>query len=703
MKLERLVFRGSLMCMFTYKVIIKQNTMKTLILILTVISSITYSQEKMYFSVYFENDISTLTQEEKEKFKSFASTLKYYQIDSIKIDAFADSNASLIYNDKLSKRRLNYVVNQLPSTFRKVPIKRSFNGERKPLNPNSINYSFSSNRRADITVHTKYLKNINDFYKEYSKTGEVFKINPLRDTVIITSEGIKLNIKKNTFYTEKSDLIDLNITRYYSKSDIVLNNLNTITTEGDILESDGMMNIVASQNGNKLNNELKNAINLTILSDSIKQGMKLITGTFNEDSVHKWEWEEGNNFQSSNLTGSDFYDWAGCCKVCLGGLNIRVTYNRDSIYMTNYVVSSKRNYFEIGKYKGESLTTVENKQMKFFQRVFLGKKKKLKKKEVYLDYLKQRKKGIIFLIQGEGYSELLELQKEYYDSLYYETLPVTFSVARKDSIYTWDWNNRSLYYTCVDKCPPKSLVRYLEMDSVFIKKLYKGLISQTNLYKYDRVAEGKELLKLTNEVILLLDTNKLDNLINKLKQEESSLVLKVINQEVEYNEAMLLHPNFENLFREKTKKMAVNGEITAQEYVKLSPENNIEYITNYQFSLTQLGLVNIDALTDFEGEKRYDLKIKFKTKSNDYKLVLKDIKSVLQAVKIEGEENTVVFKNVPENQEVTLIGINYIDDNEKPVQLSQKSFTTNINDKLMYIEFGNKITMKQLQEELKSL
>ncbi len=333
------------------------------------------SNDSIKASFYFDNDIDVLSETEQYSLSTFISNIKYQDIASVRLEAHADSNHNIKYNDFLSKRRLNYVNKKIRPYLGKIKPGLDFFGERKQVD---LSQPFSANRRVDITIYFKELKNIKTFYSDYKKKPEIFTIQPTNDTLLITKSGVSLRIKKNSFKSDNSNPIEIRITRYNSKSDIVLNNLNTVTTENEILESATMINIEAFQGGEKLSDVLNKEIRAKIKVDTIKPGMKLITGNFNEDSVHKWTWGQEDDTISKPINRSFFWKCIHCMRGCAGGPTF--THSRDSIYTTKYINESKFHYFTCTDdvFVNQS---IENKRMTIWKRIFWRKKRKLKERE----------------------------------------------------------------------------------------------------------------------------------------------------------------------------------------------------------------------------------------------------------------------------------------------------------------------------------
>ncbi|MGK7389383.1 MAG: hypothetical protein ACNS60_03505 [Candidatus Cyclobacteriaceae bacterium M2_1C_046] len=100
----------------------------------------------------------------------------------------------------------------------------------------------------------------NELLKSSEKNNptQQFVISPQPDTVITGAQGTKIYIKANSFRfkdgQEVQQPINLSLKEIYSKSEMVLNNLTT-TSDGQLLESSGMINLGAKSEGKEL--ELK--------------------------------------------------------------------------------------------------------------------------------------------------------------------------------------------------------------------------------------------------------------------------------------------------------------------------------------------------------------------------------------------------------------------------------------------------------------
>jgi hypothetical protein len=93
---------------------------------------------------------------------------------------------------------------------------------------------------------------------------QVFLINPLIDTVLKCKLGTEIHIKANSFcYEDLSSVkstIELEISEYIHLTDMILNNLSTLS-DNKIIETGGMLNITGKANNKKIslkeNNNIK--------------------------------------------------------------------------------------------------------------------------------------------------------------------------------------------------------------------------------------------------------------------------------------------------------------------------------------------------------------------------------------------------------------------------------------------------------------
>ncbi len=137
-----------------------------------------------------------------------------------------------------------------------------------------------------------------------SKTQEhifLFKL----DTVVVTEKRNKIYLVKDDFVKMENDTIKVSIVEYFDKSDLILNNIRTVTDRGEPLESKGVFKVDISCNNTPL--KLKN--DRKIRMDLIKQdyrNYKVYISTL--DSLNQINWiEDGEIFvpvQTSSRYGT---------------------------------------------------------------------------------------------------------------------------------------------------------------------------------------------------------------------------------------------------------------------------------------------------------------------------------------------------------------------------------------------------------------
>ena len=128
--------------------------MKYLILILSLISVLTRvnSQELKTFSIYFDNNSAILKIEEQKKLDAFISEQAKLNTIIKYLDGYTDSLGTEKSNLILAKRRIDFVLKQLPKNKLKVISTRTF-GENYPTK--IIASDLASYRKVEISCIAK--------------------------------------------------------------------------------------------------------------------------------------------------------------------------------------------------------------------------------------------------------------------------------------------------------------------------------------------------------------------------------------------------------------------------------------------------------------------------------------------------------------------------------------------------------------------
>lgn len=152
----------------------------------------------------------------------------------------------------------------------------------------------------DATENAKLLL---AFYKKNERKPQLFVINTNKDTTIVCAQKTRIHINAKCFVSSKtakevSGKIQVSVTEYYTISDILLARLST-TTNGNLLETGGMINITASSNNEKCDLKKGQTIEIEMPRKAEKAGMQLYTGSWNNSSIN---WEVQKNSTDLNQT-----------------------------------------------------------------------------------------------------------------------------------------------------------------------------------------------------------------------------------------------------------------------------------------------------------------------------------------------------------------------------------------------------------------
>jgi TonB family protein len=162
------------------------------------------------------------------------------------------------------------------------------------------------------------MKSLADIYKKNKKTVQSFTINVDIDTTITCQEGTKITffanslVCKNTGEAIKGN-ITVQVTEYYKLSDLLFANLTT-TSDGEILETGGMINIEAYAKGEKLILDEGRTIQVYFPTKKKKKGMRLFLGRWKNNKVN---WISTENLE--NITQEKVYNDVANYPVFVGG------------------------------------------------------------------------------------------------------------------------------------------------------------------------------------------------------------------------------------------------------------------------------------------------------------------------------------------------------------------------------------------------
>lgn len=169
----------------------------------------------------------------------------------------------------------------------------------KEINQNTANEVVvvldSGTNASTAIIQTDIAISLSDVYKYFEKKPQGFSIRTDRDTSIICKEGTLIQIKANSFISEKtsnpiSGTVQLKVEEYYKISDMILANLTT-TSGGKILETGGMLHIAASANNENCIIEPGRDIKIGFPFSGKKDDMTLFYGDVTNDLI---DWKLSN-------------------------------------------------------------------------------------------------------------------------------------------------------------------------------------------------------------------------------------------------------------------------------------------------------------------------------------------------------------------------------------------------------------------------
>ncbi len=228
------------------------------IFIFLFISSNLLGQNNLNTVVYFDKNSSTLNVDSKNKLSEWVATYRKISKFTIHLQGHTDIDGRERSNLLLSKKR----VEQVSAFLKKEGIDAviDYAGEQKPLNLNTDEKEKELNRRVEIKVIDD---KINAFFQnlDLNKVDEASKIQIFKgnaqDTLKIKGwKGTRILFFPNTLINSKKEKvfgeISIELREFYSKSSMIWNRLSTITVDSQLLVSNGMIELYAYQNNEKL-------------------------------------------------------------------------------------------------------------------------------------------------------------------------------------------------------------------------------------------------------------------------------------------------------------------------------------------------------------------------------------------------------------------------------------------------------------------
>lgn len=611
--------------MFAYKT---RNMKNLFIAILILIySGIVNAQDIIYFNMK-EGKINTPNKTQLKK------TIKKYDLNSIHeviVSGYSDTIGKESYNEKLSKiRAVNTKIELVNQGIPSDKIKIKWFGETDKFDK----LDHHKNRHVEIIFRTKTLetyKPIPKFYEKSQVEIQKFKINSDKDTVIRGKQGTIIKIPAGAFSYKNIELkkstIDFQLKEVFLKSDMILENLTTISGNR-ILETQGMVYTNAMLNGKPIG--LQKKISILTPTDTIMDDAQIFDGSRDLHS-DEMNWSINNNTALRNFTikdvtqcpayfpgcGSSYensYFFTQCDKKYKMDYDARLECRRRAIYrnwLSGHLIRCPFFFCRIRFLFDDfnPFNVVNEKVMSGLKKLA----KNVKKKGGLPDNKDLEKIARLLNKKLANGAPLTEDEKN--------ILELTRSIQREDNLITNGLVKKEQFATC--------------------SKL-------EDLIKEYGVNDIKELMVEINRPLLdEFGVSTMKELLDTLPK----VNLKHI--EVAYK----------------------NKKISYEDY------------KFYVFNSSNLGWKNVDVFRDVPRDNMITLKVsEMPTKEIDIKLVFVDREFVLPG-KILDKDNF-YFTDIPKNEKAWIVGVKYI--NGKPL-LALKNITTkekdfNLDFKLMSLQ-----------------
>ncbi len=175
-------------------------------------------------------------------------------------------------------------INFDKKTNTNLPVKQFIDLSDVKPNDNDLNNKF------EIIEGKKVIQN---FISKMASPAQIFSINNQEPHTITCTNGTVLKIKSNTFISLDKKTIQgnvaLEIKEAYSYTDMIANNLHTVSN-GNLLQSGGMVYINATQNIQQLDIDIQNPIQVEMPTTKKKEGM-LLFNLDNNNWVANGQWQ----------------------------------------------------------------------------------------------------------------------------------------------------------------------------------------------------------------------------------------------------------------------------------------------------------------------------------------------------------------------------------------------------------------------------
>ncbi len=653
----------------------------TFALFVTQLNLFAYTDLKSIF--YFDTDIDTLDSKQYQQLHQFIdNTISTKKYKEIYVSGFTDADGSSQYNIDLSKRRAEFITNQLikfglPQTL----IDRNYKGENNPLAKNTNEVNKSKNRRVEITLRLFDIKTASDVVKELNGNEEqVYILDNTKENYIEGKDGIKIifppycfDIKGN----KKSDFekIKIILTEVTNVRQAFFSNVLTESNDG-LLETGGMYKVIAQLNNTDL--KMKNNMQYTVQinNQKLKDNMSVyLPQDSSSNGLVKWKNTNTNFEKASTFKG------------------VRPFLKLDEKLINNWhlhskfdsIIASAKVHFPIKPISPtvskrpflpyQPKITSSRYKVPWYKKMFMSKAKQEKVIHKYYDmdmevYSKQMDKYNIklaqFISDSSSYSNRMSKYKITYtafsDSMY--QLAVALDIY-KGALF------EKAFVESFESVKAKVL-QLLKDKKLFTRDFYTYVLQECN----------KNYFKLNSKASMLSIYSTYAERFKQIynvepHQIKSTRRYNVSNCDDPYIYPYLFKTDFNNLLLENKEiyKMVTAAEsIFVDEELKSGIFDPTNFRLYYNASLSNFGWINCDRFVNSKPEDIFTLQVpNYKLEDKNIFAIVKDIGSQIQ---IPIGANGIHQVRLPKNKEIVIVAIG-LDQNLMPMYAKQTVFLNN--------------------------
>ena len=262
------------------------------LLLVFVVTSGARAQELLRESVFFDTDQHQLTTKARQVLDELAKQTFSLTDFHLQILAFTDDRGTADYNYQLALRRGRAVQDYLTSLgllVEKTSVESL--GEVELGQPDE--QARSRNRRVDLILTAKLIGSLSEVWEALDQDRlQEFGIDPSKDNVIQGKAGTRVWVPQGAFTfadgQQPEGPITVKMKEAYDFGDMLIDGLST-HSDGQLLETGGMVYLEAEANGQALELGAGQAISVALPTEQLQEGMQLFMGEQAVDgSVTNW-------------------------------------------------------------------------------------------------------------------------------------------------------------------------------------------------------------------------------------------------------------------------------------------------------------------------------------------------------------------------------------------------------------------------------